>query len=178
MTKRILPVSLSLSLLLAGAALAQTPPSNPSIEAKSKDQSAAQEFVIAGIQGDISEVKIGQLAQQKGESAETRQFGEMLERDHGAHLEKLKALAQQLGVTPPTEPTAKQKGVYDKLENASASNFDKQFAQAMIADHKEDIAKYQKQAKGSGPTAELARQTVPALQSHLQHAEALARKQP
>jgi putative membrane protein len=164
--KWILPWGVSFSLLISGAAVAQPP--SPT-DAK---------FVMAAIQGDLSEVKMGQLAQQKGQSAETKQYGRMLERDHGAHLEKLTALAQQLGVTPPTEPTAKQKATYDELGKASPSNFDKQFAQAMVADHKEDIAKYQNQAKGSGPTADLAKETVPTLQTHLQHAEALAGKKP
>jgi putative membrane protein len=44
----------------------------------------------------------------------------------------------------------------------------------MIMDHKEDIGKYEKEAKSKGPLAQFAQQTIPILQKHLQTAERLA----
>jgi len=44
----------------------------------------------------------------------------------------------------------------------------------MVKDHKEDIAKYQQEARQSGPAADYAKQTLPKLREHLRMAENLA----
>jgi len=139
-----------------------------------KASAASQTFLKEAIQGDLAEVNMGKLAQEKGQSAATKQFGQMLEQDHGQHLQKAKDSAQQMGVSAPTEPNAKQKKMYDQLSKMSGAQFDKQFAQHMIMDHKEDIGKYEKKAKSKGPLAQFAEQTLPTLQKHLQTAERLA----
>jgi putative membrane protein len=179
--------------LMAGTAYAQTTaPSGTSTQNKpaatgtqsapaaSGTQAAAQKpskadeaFVKDAIQGDLAEVKVGELAQQKGQSQDAKSFGQMLQQDHSQNLQQAQQLAQQLGVTPPTEPNAKQKAMYDHLNKLSGAQFDKAFAQGMVKDHKEDIAKFQKQTKSKGPTAQFAEQTLPVLQKHLQTAQSL-----
>jgi putative membrane protein len=141
-----------------------------------KASKADQTFLKEAIEGDLAEVNMGKLAQQNGESEDVRQFGEMLQTDHGQNLQKAQSLAQQMGVTPPTSPNAKQKAVYNKLSKEHGARFDKQFAQAMVKDHKQDIAKFQKQAKKSGPVAQFAQATLPVLQKHLQTAQAIVNK--
>jgi putative membrane protein len=142
--------------------------------AAGKASVADQAFLNEAIQGDLAEVNMGKLAQEKGHSEAAKQFGQMLEQDHGQHLQKAKDSAQQMGVTPPTEPNAKQKQMYDQLSKMSGAQFDKEFAQHMIRDHKEDIGKYEKEAKSKGPLAEFAEQTIPTLQKHLQTAQRIA----
>jgi putative membrane protein len=141
--------------------------------AAGKANAADQTFLNEAIQGDLAEVNMGKLAQEKGQSEAAKQFGQMLEQDHGQHLQKAKDSAQQMGVTPPTEPNAKQKRMYDQLSKMSGAQFDKEFAQHLIRDHKEDIGKYEKEAKSKGPLAQFAQQTIPTLQKHLQTAERL-----
>jgi putative membrane protein len=145
--------------------------SNP---AAGNASAADQAFLNEAIQGDLAEVNMGKLAQEKGQSEAAKQFGQMLEQDHGQHLQKAKDSAQQMGMTPPTEPNAKQKKMYDQLSKMSGAQFDKEFAQHMVKDHKEDIGKYEKEAKSKGPLAQFAQQTIPTLQKHLQTAERLA----
>ncbi len=128
------------------------------------------------IRGDLSEIKMGELAQQKGQSDATKQFGRMLRQDHGQHLDKAKGLAQQSGVVPPSEPDAKQKAMYDKLSKLNGAQFDRQFASAMVCDHKEDISNYRKEAHTKGPLADFAQQTIPTLEKHLRTAESLTRQ--
>lgn len=139
----------------------------------SQSNKADQQFMNEAIQGDLSEINMGKLAQQKGESQGIKQFGQMLEQDHGQHLQQARGTAQQLGLTAPTQANAKQKQMYDRLSKLSSAQFDKQFAQEMVNDHKEDIAAYQKEAKAEGPLADFALQTVPTLQKHLQTAQSL-----
>ena len=141
-----------------------------------KASKADQRFLKEAIEGDLSEVKIGQLARQNGESQDVKQFGQTLQQDHGQHLQQAQQMAQQMGVTPPTQPTAKQTKVYDRLSKEHGAKFDKAFAQAMVKDHKQDIAKYEKEAKKKGELAQLAQQTLPTLQKHLKTAQAIMNK--
>ena len=46
----------------------------------------------------------------------------------------------------------------------------------MVTDHKEDIAKYEEEAKSKGLLADFAKDTLPTLQHHLQTAETLAKQ--
>ena len=169
--------------LAAGAAQAQTnssgnkgtaPPAQAtSGEMTGKASKADQAFLKEGIQGDMAEVKMGELAQQKGDADSVKTFGETLATDHGDHLKKLQGMAQQMNMQAPTEPSAKQKADYDKLNKLSGAQFDRAFAQHSVTDHKKDISKYQAEAKKTGPVGELAKETVPTLQKHLKMAQDL-----
>jgi putative membrane protein len=184
MTRKPMLVLGLAAALMAGTAYAQTSqPSgvNPANQnAATANQAGAQKaskadqaFLKDAVQGDLSEVKMGQLAQQKGQSQDVKQFGQMLQQDHGQHLQQSQQMAQQMGVTPPSEPNAEQKKMYDRLSKMNGTQFDKAFAKDMVQDHKKDIAKYQKEAKSKGPLAGFAQQTVPVLQKHLQTAQSI-----
>lgn len=177
--------------LAAGAAQAQmTPPGGaagvpsqtrdaaPGAAGQAKANKADQAFLTDAVQGDLAEVKMGELAQQKGQNDSVKKFGETLAQDHGGHLKKLQTLAQQMAVTPPDAPSAKQKADFEKMSKLSGAQFDREFAKHMVDDHKKDIAKYQAQAKKSGPLADLARETVPVLQKHLEMAQQLGKPAP
>lgn len=168
-------------LALAGTAYAQTPApraNNPAAGHASaqKLSKADQSFLKEAIQGDLAEAQMGQLAQQKGQSEDVKQFGQMLQQDHGQHLKQAQQLAQQDGMTPPREPSREAKREHDKLSKLSGARFDKAFAKDAVADHKKDIAKYQKEAERNGPLAQFAQQTLPVLQKHLQAAQAIENK--
>jgi len=178
--KPILAVGFA-TALLAGSAYAQTATQSapgtstaqPATGTQQKASKADQSFLKEAIEGDLSEVKMGELAQQKGQSQDVKSFGQMLQQDHGQHLTQAQQQAQQMGMTAPTQPNSKQKAMYDKLSKLSGAQFDKAFAKDMVKDHKEDVAKYQKEAKSKGPLAQFAQQTVPVLQKHLQTAQSL-----
>lgn len=131
-------------------------------------------FVTEAIQGDNSEVAIGQLATERGSSQATKDFGKLLTTDHGAHKAKLAALANGAGVTVPSDPSAEGNANLEKLRGLSGAEFDRAFKSAMVEDHQKDIAKYEKQASsGDAQTAALARETLPTLRKHLAAAQAL-----
>jgi putative membrane protein len=100
----------------------------------------------------------------------------MLATDHGQANQKAMQVATQLGVTPPTQPSAKHKKVYNKLSKLSGDKFDRTFASEMVKDHKKDIKEFEKVAKkGSGPAPTFANETLPTLRKHLETAQALAK---
>jgi putative membrane protein len=137
-------------------------------------QGADQKFMKEAIEGNLAEVKMGQLAQQNGASADVKSYGQMLVTDHGQANTKAQSVAQSINVTPPSEPNAKQKKDYDKMSKMTGAGFDKAFAQHMAADHKKAIAAFQKATKSKNSSvASFASETVPTLQKHLQTAQSL-----
>lgn len=136
---------------------------------KSRDQ----HFMTEAIQGDLAEVDMGKLAQEKGQTNKVKQFGQMLEHDHSANLRHARQVASRNGLKTPSEPNAMQRSLYGKLSRLPNNRFDAAFARDMVRDHKKDISKYRKEAKSGSPLAEFAKQTIPVLQKHLRTAEAL-----
>ncbi|CCD85383.1 conserved protein of unknown function [Bradyrhizobium sp. ORS 285] len=155
-----------MSLLMAGGAVAA-----PKGQSPAKDQ----HFITEAIEGDLSEVNMGKLAQQKGQSDQVKQFGQALQQDHGEHLQKAQQLASQNGMKVPSEPNKQQQAIYNKLEGMSGDRFDRAFAKAMVSDHEKDIKKYQKEAAANSPLSDFAQQTVPVLQKHLDMAKSLGK---
>lgn len=133
-------------------------------------------FLKDAIQGDYSESTLGKLIQTRGASAEVRNFGAMLNRDHTNGLGQARAVAarEHLQIRATMAPEARDE-LY-KLRRLKGVNFDLEVKRYMINDHQKDIAKFRDQARtGDRPTAALARATLPVLQKHLATAESIRR---
>jgi putative membrane protein len=177
----MLATGAGLILIVAGAAQAQAPSTNaPSTmgrpEAGSTTQGKTatkpeQRFLTEAIQDDLAEVEMGKLAQQKGGTDAVKQLGATLVKDHGEHADKIKQLGESMGVTLPSQPTATQTSAHEYMSHLSGQRFDQQFALRVINDHRTDISRYQTEATRSGPIADMARETLPMLEKHLQMAQ-------
>jgi putative membrane protein len=131
-------------------------------------------FLAKAAQGDMAEVEMGRLAQSKAKADAVKQYGKMLETDHGAHRGKVVALAKTEGVTVPASVSAEQKAAHDHMATLAGGDFDTAFKAHMIDDHKKDIADYKAQSSAKdAKVAALAKETLPVLQKHLASAEKL-----
>ena len=136
----------------------------------------ADAFMKKAIAGNLAEIKVGQLAQEKGATEGVRHFGTVLEQDHSQANQQAMTAASSMGVTPPAEPTSKEQAEYQHLASLSGDKFDKAFVKEMVKDHKKDIAQYKKEAKmTNSPASSYAQQSLPVLHKHLQLAESLER---
>ncbi|MEA2904495.1 MAG: putative rane protein [Alphaproteobacteria bacterium] len=135
---------------------------------------ASQKFLKEAIEGNFAEVKMGELAQQKGSADGVKSFGQMLVKDHSDANTKATEAAKSIGVTAPTEPNKKQKADYDRMAKLSGAKFDSEFAKHMVMDHKKDIKEYEKAAKKSDAAASYAKDTLPTLHKHLDTAQSLS----
>lgn len=137
-------------------------------------ETEAGSFLQQAAQIDIAEVGAGKLAQQKSANASVQDYGKMLESDHGKHLTAVEDLAKSMGVSIPAEPAAADKKEAAKLQALSGRAFDQEFVKHMVEGHQMAITKYEAEAKaGDADTSALAQKTLPALQHHLEAAEAL-----
>ena len=143
--------------------------------AAAQSDAGATKFLEEAIRGNLAEVRMGELAQQRGKSNEAREFGKQLVSDHKMALEKTSQLAKELGVRVPTEPSAEASKAYEMLSKLSGEQFDRMFAMHMVMDHQKDIAEYRAQTKDASEPeiASLAKETLPTLEKHLAAAQSL-----
>lgn len=163
-------------LSASGAQAADTKNTSPGATTKlSKDEST---FVMEAAQGGMMEVQLGKLAQEKAADEKVKQFGKRMEQDHSKANDELKKIVSDKGIQLSTDLDKNHKTKIDKLTKLSGADFDKQYMNAMVSDHKEDIKKFQRVAD-KGKDADLkqfASQTLPTLKEHLQLAESTAQQ--
>jgi putative membrane protein len=120
------------------------------------------------------EVHMGQLAQEKGSTADAKDYGKTLVKDHEDNDKQVTELAAKQGITLKTAtPGLMDKMEMKKLQSQSGADFDRAFAKNMIEDHKKDIAKMQSALKSQLPedVRKLVADTLPTLQKHLELAQ-------
>ena len=137
-----------------------------------------RKFIEEAAQGGLAEVQLGQLAAQKAESPEVKQFGQKMVDDHTKANTELQQLASKKGITLPQELSRKHKSSFDKLSKASGDKLDKDYMKDMVDDHEHDVKAFRKQAQeGTDPDmAALAKKTLPVLENHLQQAKSINAK--
>jgi putative membrane protein len=121
-----------------------------------------------------------ELAEQKASSPEVKQFARQMEKDHTAANQELMQIAKGKGIAPPTEPDSAHKAAEQKMAQLSGAQFDQQYMQGQLADHKETVALFQKEAS-SGQDPQLkgfAQKYLPILQHHLEMAESINAAKP
>ena len=156
---------------VAGAALAVT--------LAAASQSEEQTFIKEAVQGNLTEVRLGQLAAQRAETETVRKFAETVRMDHQAALQRATNLAKSLKVEPPTEPATEARGIYEGLSQLSGSEFDAAFVSHMITLHEAAIAKYSRNASSNNDAvATMVAEALPKLKAHLATAQALQKGTP
>ncbi len=145
------PLALA-AVFAAGSALAVEKPVN---------------FVTKAAQGDMFEVKLGQLALRKSHNPEVRGFASRMITDHSKSEKELKVVAGRSRIRLPLRL---DKDHTDKLNDFAkkGDSFDKDYISFMADDHKDDVAMYDDFAKnGEEPKLkEFAGKTLPTLVKH------------
>jgi putative membrane protein len=182
MSKRI--VTLCGAALLCGAtayaqSTADSAQSGSSAASASSGQASRADKMFAkkAMQGGMAEVQLGQLASQKGGSDDVKQFGQKMVDDHTKLNDQMKPIAQQIGVTPPTQVSAKDQALMTKLQGMSGKQFDNAYIKAMVKDHKMDLKEFSKEGStGKNPALkDAASSGAQVITEHLNMAQQLAK---
>ena len=180
----------SSAMMMAGAAMAQTaspggtmaPPAMPGKGANGMapmstmaPSSAAnlsatdKRFVNKLASANSAEIQAWQMAEQKAGDPKVKDMAQTMVTDHTQAGEKLNALAQQKGLTIPTELESKDQKEIDKFTKLSGKKFDKAFVKDQTKDHEDVLALLKKESSG-GKDADLksfAEMVTPTIQKHL-----------
>lgn len=138
-----------------------------------------QAFLRKAMQGDDAEVQLGQLAQQKSQSPDVKQFGEKMVQDHTQLGEKVvMPVAQALGVKQPKGISKKDKQLIATLEPLSGPQFDQEYIKAMVKNHNEDLKEFKSEAEMSQDpnVKKAAEEGATLIAQHLQLIQQIAQK--
>ena len=96
--------------------------------------------------------------------------------DHGKANEELKRIASAKGLQLPAQLDRKHRGDLDRLAKLSGADFDREYMEYMVKDHKKDVAEFQKAAKNlkDAHIKRFASSKLPTLEEHLRMAEQAA----
>ena len=124
----------------------------------------------------MAEVQLGQLAASKASADDVKQFGQKMVDDHTKLNDQMTPIAQQIGVTAPTQLSAKDQALMTKLQGMSGDQFDKAYIRAMVKDHRKDDMEFKKEASHGKDQAvkDAASQGEQVISQHLQMIEQIA----
>lgn len=136
------------------------------------------EFVTKAAQGGLLEVQMGNTANERTKDPAVRQFAQLLIDDHAKANEELQLLATKKGAVLPAFLDEKHGKMIDDLSRFSGAKFDSEFARAMVDDHHNDVAQFERAAKevNDAEIRAWAAKTLPTLQGHLAMAKDLKAK--
>jgi putative membrane protein len=141
-----------------------------------KFNAAEKAFIKDAASGGMMEVELGKMAQQQAANQAVKDFAKQMQTDHQAANDELTALAQKNNLQLPPQMERMHKSKVEKLSKLSGAKFDKTYMQAMVADHKKDIAKFKKASKtAKDPDLKgFVDKTLPTLEHHLEMARQIA----
>jgi putative membrane protein len=159
------------ALALAVSMGAQAAPARLSSQDKS--------FLKDAAEGGNAEVAASQVAVAQSANADVKAFAQTMIDDHGKAGGELKGLAEQKGVKVADTPTAMKKAEIKLLSERKGASFDQHYAASIgVKAHQDTIKLFQKEVdQGTDPDVKAwASKTLPALQHHLEMAQALKAK--
>ncbi len=127
------------------------------------------EFVTQAVQGGLAEIALGELATERARNDMVRDFGSRMVKEHGDTNTKLIELARGKGFEAPTTLTAEHRQALERLRSVGVEDFDREYVQRMVKDHRQDVAEFEKQSEQAEDPdlRRFAEQALPTLQSHL-----------
>jgi len=163
-------------LLCSSAALAQSVGEKTGVNSTLGISPSTADFVKEAAISDMMEIESSKIAQQKGNAEEKKFAGQMIT-DHTKTSSELKGLVTSGAVKAelPTQLDSSSQGKLDKLRNTKPEDFPGQYDPMQVSAHKDAVSLFERYAKG-GDNAKLkdwAGKTLPALQHHLEMAQAM-----
>src|SRR5688572_4130122 len=167
-------------LMMAGAVHAQQDSSAQAQPAGQSQPGAKamdldKHFMKSVAGGNMFEIQLSQLAQQKSQDEKVKQFAQKMVQDHTKAGEELKQLAQSKGVQLPQQlPEMKQEEL-QIFQTLSGAEFDQAYKSCMKVGHAKNVAAFEEKSKHA-KDAELkawTAKTLPVLQQHKQHVMAM-----
>jgi putative membrane protein len=164
---------ISLALLLADPAFAQSTTEKTGINSLMGVAPKTEDFVQEAATSDMFEIASSKLAVERGDDA-TKAFARQMLTDHQKTTDELKGLiaSGKIKAALPAAMTSAQQGMLDKLNGLRGADFNKQYHSDQQSAHKDAVDLF-KRYGDEGDNADLkawAASTRPALEHHLQMA--------
>jgi putative membrane protein len=164
------------ALLIAGPAIAQSAGEKTGVNSTLGISPTTADVVKEVAISDMFELQSNKLGEERGNAAE-KSFAAMMIKDHTKTSEELKTMVKSGDVKAelPTALDSSHQSKLDKLGGYKGDDFTSEFASQQVSAHKDAVSLFERYAKG-GDNPKLkdwAGKTLPALQHHLEMAQAL-----
>jgi putative membrane protein len=148
----------------------------------------ARHFAETAAYAGNAEVKLGQLARERAQSPQVKEFAQMMVRDHSRAGSELKQAVSRHDLATPSGLDAEHQRLFDRLGKLSGSEFDREYMKAMVDGHMKVKSLLQSRTKAepgstaratgtSGTATQLdmavnqwASKSLPTVEQHLQKA--------
>jgi len=132
---------------VAQLALANAPEGNGQTTVVNVEFLGEQEFVREALESSAARVQLGQLAQQKSQSDDVKQFSKQVILDYGDLSEQvIDRVAKMLAVYDSKSPSKKDKDLTKSLQGLSGQQFDEAYIKAITKDYRQDLKKFSNEA--------------------------------
>ena len=159
------------------------PATNPTARDQSvttNSQSAAlnpddRTFLEKAAVGGKAEVELGQLALERAQNDQVKQFAQRMVTDHSQANSDLVSMGDKMSITLPTEHDKENQDTKNRLSKLNGAKFDKEYMKAMVDDHQKDVNDFQKESSSAinSDVKAFASKTLPTLQQHLDLAKSI-----
>lgn len=131
-------------------------------------------FLVHATGINLEEIRLGEVAQEKGTTKDIRELGKMMVTQHTKVQSDLTALATRKNITIPTMMSDNASADYNKLNSMAGNDFNMHYANMMVEGHKAAITLFEKESTGAidPDIRQWAVAVLPGLHTHLDHARA------
>jgi putative membrane protein len=174
MKKVILAVAVAVTLT-SSAALAQSVGEKTGVNSALGIAPKTEDFIKEAAMSDMLEIEAARVAQQKG-NADEKKFAEQMITDHTKTSSELKSMVGgELAAAIPTALDDSSQKKLDKLKDAKPDDFAGEYDPMQVSAHKDAVSLFERYAKGGDNSGlkDWAGKTLPALQHHLEMAQAM-----
>ena len=188
-----MPRVMSITWALAGAMIAATAPSafaqdstyspwrpgtvtSPGGSSEKTTGSAASAdttYIREALRGNLAEVNLGRIAEDRAENADVKAFGERMVESHNSMNERWATLAKNNGMRWELGLDSETKQTADRLGDLDDAEFDQAYMTEMIQRHEQDLAALQRISRSarSSEVRELAGDAQSTVREHLSQAQ-------
>jgi len=127
----------------------------------------SKEFATRAAAGNLFEIRLSELAQQKAQSQEIKQLAQQLKQEHQQAQDQLKQAAQNISEDLPKLKQVK----LDAFQQLEGKAFDNAYAMCQVESHLHSIMMYQNESQNGSDEKikQYATQTLPKLKQHAGH---------
>lgn len=101
------------------------------------------QFVVDAANGNLTEIRLAELAQQKSTNKDIKEIAKTLYDDHTAALNDLKVLASNKSISIPADVTEDTRQDLQKLTDEKTSSFNKDWTEKLMEKHQKTISDYE-----------------------------------
>ncbi|NJL39209.1 MAG: DUF4142 domain-containing protein [Leptolyngbyaceae cyanobacterium RM2_2_4] len=174
----VTPGSMTPGSMPAAPTATPTRPSSPTTLSAAPVSNLDQQFILMAAQSNNAEIQTSQLALERAESEEVRQFAQQMIQEHTLANQRLQQLVSEYGVNLPADPGPLNQAIAEQLSQLSGAEFDRAYMGAQVNAHLRTIALYQTQIQQGQEESlrQYATQLLPAIAEHYEMASSMVQQ--